>query len=168
MERKEAMTTISDIPPELKVEFDRVAYQGKGEQIYQCGPDGKWLLQAPRANLYDDEGNLVAEHFSGPTWQAADGSTVVGRVIFRSVTPDATAIPWLLLEAASNTGVGSFSRVKYIQRLNTVGGKAPSEPCEGSELLEVRLLGTLRFPFAEGSCLWIALSYYCHGIPGIF
>jgi hypothetical protein len=80
------MTTISDIPPELKVEFDSVAYQGKGVQIYQCRPDGKWLFQAPLANLFDDEGNLVAEHFSGPTWQAADdGSTVVGRVIRLSV-----------------------------------------------------------------------------------
>jgi hypothetical protein len=35
------MTTITDIPPELGVEYDRVAYQGKGQQIYQCGPDGK-------------------------------------------------------------------------------------------------------------------------------
>lgn len=130
------MTTISDIPPELKVEFDRVAYQGKGVQIYQCGLDGNWLFQAPRASLYDDDGNLVAEHFSGPTWQAADGSTVVGRVISKA-TPDATAIPWLLLEAASNTGNGSFSRVKYIQRLNTVGGNAPSESCRKSELVEV-------------------------------
>lgn len=42
-------------------------------------PDGKWLFQAPRASLFDDERNLVAEHFSGPTWQAADGSIVVGR-----------------------------------------------------------------------------------------
>jgi Protein of unknown function (DUF3455) len=131
------MTTISDIPPELKVEFDSVAYQGKGEQIYQCA-DGKWLLQAPLANLSDDEGNLAAEHFSGPTWQAADGSTVVGRVIFSTASPDATAIPWLLLEAVSNTGLGCFSRVRYIQRLNTKGGKAPSGPCEGSEVLKVR------------------------------
>lgn len=130
------MTTITDIPPELKVEFDSVAYQGKGEQIYQCGPDGKWVLQAPLAKLYDEEGNLVAEHFSGPTWQAADGSTVVGRVI-STATPDATAIPWLLLEAASNTGIGSFNKVKYIQRLNTKGGKAPSESCEGSEVRKV-------------------------------
>jgi hypothetical protein len=136
MGRKEAMTAVSDIPPELKIEFDSVAFQGKGAQIYQCGPDGKWLFQAPRASLYDDEGKLVAEHFSGPTWQAADGSTVVGRVITR-FTPDATAIPWLLLEAASNTGDGSFSRVKYIQRLNTAGGTAPSGSCRKSELVEV-------------------------------
>ena len=130
------MTTITDIPPELRVEYDRVAYRGQGVQIYQCGPDGKWLFQAPRASLYDDDGHLVAEHFAGPTWQAADGSTVVGRVISR-VTPDQTTIPWLLLETASNTGDGSFSRVKYIQRLNTAGGAAPSDPCRKSELVEV-------------------------------
>jgi Protein of unknown function (DUF3455) len=141
MERKEAMTTITDIPPELGVEYDRVAYQGKGAQIWQCGLNGNWLFQAPRASLYDDEGNLVGEHLAGPTWQAADGSTVVGRVISKT-TPDATAIPWLLLEAASNTaasnnGDGSFSRVKYIQRLNTVGGTAPSRPCQKSDLVEI-------------------------------
>jgi hypothetical protein len=131
------MTTTIDIPPELSVEYDRVAYRGQGVQIYQCGPpDGTWIFQAPRASLYDDDGHLVAEHFSGPTWQAADGSTVVGRLIFK-FTPDETAVPWLLLEAASNTGDGSFSRVKYIQRLNTVGGTAPPDPCRKSELLEV-------------------------------
>lgn len=130
------MTTTIDIPPELSVEYDRVAYRGQGVQIYQCGPDGKWLFQAPRASLYDDEGNLLAEHLAGPTWQAADGSTVVGRVISK-VTPDETAIPWLLLEAVSNTGDGSFSRVKYIQRLNTVGGTAPSDPCRKPGLVEV-------------------------------
>jgi hypothetical protein len=100
------MTTAIDTPSELEVEYDRVAYQGTGVQIYQCGPDGNWLFQAPRASLYDDEGNLVAEHLAGPTWQAADGSTVVGRVISK-VTPDATAIPWLLLEAVSR---GLFRR----------------------------------------------------------
>jgi hypothetical protein len=130
------MTTISDIPPELRVELDSVSYRGEGVQIYQCGPDGKWLFQAPRASLFDDEENLVAEHFSGPTWQAADGSTVVGRVLSLA-KPDTTAIPWLLLEAASNTGDGLFSKVKYIQRLKTVGGTAPSESCAEPKLVEV-------------------------------
>lgn len=130
------MPDIPEIPPELSVTCDRIAYRGEGVQIYQCTPDGRWAFQSPRASLYDDNGGLAAEHFAGPTWQAADGSTVVGRKIAES-TPDDTAIPWLLLEAASSTGDGVFGAVKYIQRLATTGGKAPAESCHGPALVEV-------------------------------
>jgi hypothetical protein len=129
------MPDIPDIPPELSVNCDRIAYRGEGVQVYQC-TQGRWAFQSPRASLYDDDGNLAAEHFAGPTWQAADGSTVVGRKIAES-TPDDTAIPWLLLEAASNTGDGIFGTVKYIQRLATTGGKAPGESCQWPALVEV-------------------------------
>ncbi len=44
------------------------------------------------------------------------------------VTVDPTAIPWLLLEGVNPSGKGVFSDVTYIQRLNTVGGLAPSTP----------------------------------------
>ena len=125
----------TDIPPELIVNCERIAYQGEGVQIYQC-TGGGWAFQSPRASLRDDKGNLAAEHFAGPTWQAADGSIVVGRKIAES-TPDPDAIPWLLLEAASNTGDGIFGTVKYIQRLATSGGKAPIESCQGPALVEV-------------------------------
>jgi Protein of unknown function (DUF3455) len=57
--------------------------------------------------------------------------------VISKFTPDETAIPWLLLEAASSTGDGTFSRVKYIQRLNTVDGTAPPDPCQKCELVEV-------------------------------
>jgi hypothetical protein len=77
------MPDIPDIPPELSVNCDRIAYRGEGVQIYQC-TGGRWAFQSPRASLYDDDGNLAAEHFAGPTWQAADGSTVVGQKIAES------------------------------------------------------------------------------------
>jgi hypothetical protein len=125
-----------DIPEELRVEFRHFAYSAKGVQIYRCGDDGRWMFQAPSAQLYDDDDQLVAEHFSGPTWQAADGSTVVAKKISEA-SPDPASIPWLLLEAVSNTGEGVFKNVKYIQRLSTVGGKAPSVPCDGPALNEV-------------------------------
>jgi hypothetical protein len=126
----------TNIPPELSVTCEAIAYQGEGVQIYQCTPEGRWAFQSPRASLRDDNGNLAAEHFAGPTWQAADGSTVVGRKIAES-TPDPDAVPWLLLEAASNTGNGIFSAVRFIQRLATAGGTAPTESCHGSALIEV-------------------------------
>lgn len=105
-----------------------------GVQIYSCGPAAAgygWTFVAPRANLYDRNGKLLTTHYAGPTWQARDGSTVVGRVVDR-VTPSPTAIPWLLL-AASSTSVGHdgdrLARTTYIQRLNTSGGLAPAGGC---------------------------------------
>jgi uncharacterized protein (TIGR03118 family) len=41
-------------------------------------------------------------------------------------TPDSTAIQWLLLHTVSDEGAGVFSGVKFVQRVNTVGGVAPS------------------------------------------
>jgi hypothetical protein len=54
------------------------------------------------------------------------------------VTVDSDAIPWLLLMAASTEGPGIFSRVSYIQRVNTTGGLTPTTECsaenEGEEV----------------------------------
>jgi hypothetical protein len=99
---------------------------GVGVQIYSW--DGtSWNFVAPHAVLFDsaeDEG-VVGIHFGGPTWESNSGSKVVGTVIDHC-TPDPDAIPWLLLGAASTEGTGVFQDVTYIQRLNTVGGKAPA------------------------------------------
>lgn len=40
-------------------------------------------------------------------------------------TPDAASIPWLWLTATPD-GPGAFEKVKFIQRLETVGDNAPS------------------------------------------
>jgi FtsP/CotA-like multicopper oxidase with cupredoxin domain len=101
-----------------------------GVQIYSCNatPGGfTWGFVAPRANLYADNGKLIITHFGGPTWQAKDGSTVVGRVD-ASVTVDATAIPWVRLSAASTAAGPDGDRLvdtTYIQRISTTGGLAP-------------------------------------------
>jgi hypothetical protein len=103
-----------------------------GVQIYACkavstGYD--WVFQGPEANLYGEAGELQGTHFAGPTWKSIDGSAVVAAKIGED-TPDATAIPWLLLEARSNTGSGRMARVSYIQRLETVGGLRPTSGCD--------------------------------------
>jgi hypothetical protein len=104
-----------------------------GVQIYRCDAVGsgyKWNLLAPRADLYGDNGKLLATHFGGPTWQAKDGSFVVGRVVDRA--PAEGTIPWLLLEVASSGGPedGRLARTAYIQRLATTGGLAPASGCD--------------------------------------
>jgi hypothetical protein len=103
-----------------------------GVQIYRCN-GVSWGLVAPRANLYGDNGQLIATHFAGPSWQARDGSTVVAQRIKDPVTVDPTAIPWLLLEAKSATAGPDGDRLAattYIQRVATTGGLAPAaSPC---------------------------------------
>ena len=98
---------------------------GVGVQIYTWnGTD--WGKAVPRATLFDDEGNVVASHFAGPRWMSNSGSTVLGTVVF-AATVNPNAIPWVLLSATFEGGAGIFANTKFIQRVNTVGGKEPSE-----------------------------------------
>lgn len=100
----------------------------RGVQIYRW--DGAtWNLVAPEATLYADRGahRVVGTHYAGPTWEGWSGSKVVGTVLKRA-TPDPNSIDWLLLKAKTNEGPGLFGQVTYIQRVNTVGGKAPTTP----------------------------------------
>jgi Protein of unknown function (DUF3455) len=113
----------------------------KGVQIYECrarkdqaGYVGyEWAFVAPEADLFDTRGNRVGRHYAGPSWEAADGSKVVGAVKERADAVAANAIPWLLLTAKQVGPQGSFSNVASIQRVNTVGGVAPKAGCSQAE-----------------------------------
>ena len=102
-----------------------------GVQIYRW--DGtNWVFVAPAATLFEDPNHHaeVGTHFgtpTGPAWQTKSGSEVIEQKV-ASCTPDATAIPWLLLRTISRTGPGLLHDVSYVQRVNTVGGIAPATP----------------------------------------
>ena len=122
------------VPPAIEVpEGHKVFLVGHavGVQIYSCSATASgygWSFVAPRADLYDDMGKLIATHFGGPTWEARDGSRVVGSVV-RRATVDSNAIPWLLLSAASTasgTDGDRLTATAYIQRIATTGGLAPA------------------------------------------
>ena len=106
----------------------------KGVQIYQCQaqpnkPDKyDWQFEAPEADLYNRRGYKIGKHYGGPTWEGNDGSKVVGKVK-ASVDYRANAIPWLLLDAAKTEGNGIFGKISSLQRLDTIGGKAPTSGC---------------------------------------
>ena len=106
-----------------------------GVQIYECAakPDQpstfEWTFRAPEAALVDRAGRSIGKHYAGPTWESIDGSTVVGEIKSRDPGPDKSAIPWLLLSAKTASGAGVFGQTKSIQRVQTVGGIAPSLPC---------------------------------------
>jgi hypothetical protein len=118
-----AVCTGIEVPDGNKVCFHAHA---AGVQIYRW--DGNaWAFVAPAAVLYAnaDHDGEVGTHYAGPAWESNNGSKVVGRRI-QGCTPDATAIPWLLLQAVTAEGPGIFHRVTYVQRVNTVGGLAPA------------------------------------------
>jgi hypothetical protein len=111
-----------------------------GVQIYECRVDqndsthDEWVFRAPEADLFDAKGKRLGRHYGGPTWEASDGSKIVGEVKGRELSPDTNAIPWLLLNVKKHEGTGTFSHVTSIQRLETVGGKAPAGGCDQSSL----------------------------------
>ena len=102
---------------------------GVGFQVYRW--DGtQWKFSNPEADLFADAGQnaLVGTHFSAPgakpNWLTSSNSRVIGTVVDKC-TPDANAIPWVKL-SADNSGTGVFNQTTFIQRLNTVGGLAPT------------------------------------------
>jgi hypothetical protein len=138
-----------DIPAPLRVSTKAVLTQqahAAGVQIYRCRADKddaarfEWLLKEPEADLFDHAGNKIGKHYAGPSWEAKDGSKVTGEVVARANSPDPNAVAWLLLSAKSTSGNGIFRDVRFIQRLRTVGGNAPSDGCnQASAGREVRV-----------------------------
>ena len=114
--------------PEGNSAFRRV--YAIGVQIYRW--DGtSWVFVAPEANLYADAGyhGKIGTHYGGPTWESNSGGYVrAARVPETGCTPDGDAVPWLLLKTIASDGPGIFSRVTFIQRVNTAGGLSPTVP----------------------------------------
>jgi hypothetical protein len=104
-------------------------YHAKGVQIYtlQKGADGKlaWKFKEPQATLFDDGGKAVGTHYAGPTWEASDGSKIVGTKLCERPSPNAASVPELQLEVKSHGGAGVFDAVSLVERLNTSGGMPP-------------------------------------------
>jgi hypothetical protein len=113
------------VPEGQKVHFYGFAL---GVQIYTWNGTN-WGSSVPEAVLFDNAGNVVATHFGGPTWESNSGSQVVGSLPPLAVVVDPTAIPWLRLATVPSRthGPGIFAEITFIHRVNTVGGKAPSE-----------------------------------------
>jgi hypothetical protein len=109
----------------------------EGVQIYQWDGTG-WAFRGPSAKLYADAAGTgtVGIHYGGPTWESNSGSLVVG-TLSKPCERGPTDIPWLLLNAVRSEGPGIFHRVAFIQRVNTVGGRAPTAPGSPGEVRNV-------------------------------
>ena len=114
----------------------------KGTQNYACGPVGidggssyAWSLAGPEATLDDCHAVTIGRHFASdggaPEWQMLDGTYVVGHKIAAS-TADSRSVPWLLLSVDAHGGGALFAGARYVHRVRTVGGVAPTAPCDAS------------------------------------
>jgi hypothetical protein len=130
-----------EVPDKIKTpageELALVAH-ATGFQIYTCqlGTDGQpaWIFKAPEAELRDSTDRVIARHYAGPAWKHIDGSEVTGKVLAKVDSPDADAIPWLLLTATNHSGSGILARISTIQRIHTKGGQPPATRCTSSNL----------------------------------
>ena len=122
-----------------------LAADASGTQDYVCSPapgasDGTfaWTLRGPDAVLFGAHGERLGRHFAGPTWEWSDGSSITGALAAKADAPDAAAIPWLLLSVKEHKGAaGALAPVRFVQRLATTGGKAPTDGCDGDHANQV-------------------------------
>jgi len=64
----------------------------------------------------------------------ADASSVVGMKVAEAPSPVAGAIPWLLLKSMSTAGQGLMTSVTAVQRVETLGGVAPTGGCDAGSV----------------------------------
>jgi len=124
-----------------------------GTQDYVCAASGSgvaFVLTTPEAVLFDNPARRVINHFFSPnpaeggtiraTWQSTRNSSVFWGGLVQAATFDTDpefvakdAIAWLLLSQAGvleGSGNGdNLAAATFVQRVNTVGGLAPSIGC---------------------------------------
>jgi hypothetical protein len=151
--------TLPEVPAVLRPPAGQALFLealATGVQIYECAPRPdsgyQWVFKAPEATLADRSGRSLGKHYAGPTWESDDGSTVVGEVKASDPGPNPSAIPWLLLRARSNSGSGAFSAAASVQRVATIGGIAPGEPCTAANVRQLaRVPYTASYYFYRGA-----------------
>jgi hypothetical protein len=129
------------VPDKIKAPADEevvLQVHAAGFQIYVCQPgtDGtfSWTLKGPEAELRDQQGKIVGQHYAGPTWKHNDGSEVTGKAAARVDSSDSGSIPWLLVTATGHSGEGVLGRVTSVQRIHTKGGLPPqATECNASK-----------------------------------
>ena len=109
-----------------------------GVQIYRCDVKAatpnvyEWALQASEAMLRDPFGRYLGKHYLGPTWEAEDGSKVIGSVDARRDASNGS-IPWLRLKTRSTGGAGTLNGVTTVLRVATTGGVPQAALCNELE-----------------------------------
>jgi hypothetical protein len=140
------------VPPTLQVPTGNKAFRegaGIGTQDYICllsSSGFAWTFFGPQGTLFNMRDEQIITHFLSPnpsengtprvTWQDSEDTSKIWGLTIASVTVQPDAIPWLLVQVVGAedgpTGDDKLSEVTFVQRLNTVGGVAPSSGCAAS------------------------------------
>lgn len=133
------LVAFASVSPALAGDQPAIILAAKGVQVYGCTRSGEsyvWKLNGPEAILSDAADHQVGRHFAGPSWEAADGSVVVGEPLVTSQAPGGNAIPWVVLRAKEHKGnrTGQFATVMYVVRSATMGGLAPMTGCDADHV----------------------------------
>jgi hypothetical protein len=140
---------VPQVPAGLQVPAGNQAFRegdAIGTQDYICLPSG-WTFFGPQATLFNERDRQIITHFLSPnpfenstprvTWQDSEDTSKVWAMTIASVVVEPDAIPWYLLEVVGAqdgpTGGDELWGTTYIQRLNTVGGVAPTTGCTQPE-----------------------------------
>lgn len=148
-----------DVPADLPNGNKRVAtFYAEGVQKYKAqqkaGSDPatfEWVFVAPQADLFDATNKQVGTHSAGPTWQLFGTADSIFAQQFspaRSApSTDPNGVDWLLLMPKTGKApTGLFANVAYVQRIATIGGKAPATlPVSASETIDVKYTAIYRF-----------------------
>ncbi len=135
---------VAAAPPVLSVPSGavmKVSLEGRGMQVYTCAAKAGiaaygWTFTAPSAVLVDPQGgDPEGRHYAGPTWEAIDGSRVIGHLRAKSPSPGEEGVDWLLFDGTPS-GQGEFGRIVYVRRVATRGGKMPTTGCDADHLGE--------------------------------
>ena len=125
------------VPSELAVYSNETAFlmaHAIGTQNYSCVPAANggvaWTLFGPQATLFSDDGGQVS-------WQPSRDSSTVWAALSSMSTDaayvDPNAIPWFLLRTVGKqngpTSGDRLTATTAVQRVNTVGGRAPATGC---------------------------------------
>jgi Protein of unknown function (DUF3455) len=138
--------TPPSVPAGLQVPAGNQAFRegdAIGTQDYICLPSG-WTFFGPQATLFNEHDKQIITHFLSPnpfetgtpprvTWQDSEDTSKVWGMTIASVSVQPDAIPWLLVQVVGAqdgpTGGDELSETTFIQRVNTVGGVAPTTAC---------------------------------------
>lgn len=144
-----------DLPANPQGNSRVATYYAVGVQKYKAQQVGidpvtyQWVFVAPKADLYDITNKKIGTHSAGPVWQLTGNSA---EIFAQHFTPARTAaspgnIDWLLLmPKVGTTPTGIFADVDYIQRIATVGGRAPGiPPTSLAETVDVPYTAIYRF-----------------------
>lgn len=115
-------------------EMPAFVLNGNGAYIYQCRQSPlnanayEWAFVVPDATLYEGA-RSTARHATVGLFEALSDRSSISGIVRTSQAAGVQNLPWVLMRAQPMGETGLFAGVTSIQRVNTVGGAAPTSGC---------------------------------------